>query len=107
MNVRRSAVVSILSSLHYGLLMICLRVRELNIPSSASLIYQTQSEVIHLKVNARKPELTIYFRVRALIDSRHSSLRHQRERLQAHEVYLTTPNTTSDPPTTSIHLQRW
>ena len=67
--------------------MICLRVRELNIPSSASLIYQTQSEVIHLKVNARKPELTIYFRVRALIDSRHSSLRHQHERL-AHEVYL-------------------
>ena len=28
----------------------------------------------HLEVNVRKPELTIYFGIRALIDSRHSSV---------------------------------
>jgi hypothetical protein len=32
----------------------CLRVRGLNIPFSASLIYRTQSEVVHMQVNARK-----------------------------------------------------
>jgi hypothetical protein len=47
-------VISVLSPLHHGLLVNCLRVRGLNIPFSASLIYRTQSEVVHMQVNARK-----------------------------------------------------